>query len=132
MLSHKKDRIAWLYIAIPLFLLTVFTFYPLIKTVLISFFTQYNPTNDTFGSYFDLMAYQAVFIDNSFFTALANTTVLVIFTVGGSTILALLIAVGLNSIKPLQKIFQTIFFIPYVTNTLAVGMVFSLMFAHPT
>src|SRR5690606_39320844 len=89
------------------------------------------PTNDTFGSYFDLMAYQAVFIDNSFFTALANTTVLVIFTVGGSTILALLIAVGLNSIKPLQKIFQTIFFIPYVTNTLAVGMVFSVMFSHP-
>ena len=35
---------------------------------------------------------------------------------------------ALNSIKPLQKFFQTIFFLPYVTNTIAIGMVFSVIF----
>jgi multiple sugar transport system permease protein len=45
-----------------------------------------------------------------------------------STVLALLIAVALNSIKPLQKTLQTIFFLPYVTNSIAIGMVFAAMF----
>ncbi|MBN3491040.1 sugar ABC transporter permease [Acholeplasma equirhinis] len=130
MLDYKKDRIAWLYLAIPLFLLIVFTFYPLVKTVLISLFTQYNSLTDDFGKFFDLMAYQHVLGDRFFLGALGNTMIIVFVSVPISTILAILIAVALNSIKPLQKVFQTIFFIPYVTNTLAIGMVFSVMFTH--
>ena len=38
------------------------------------------------------------------------------------------IAVVLNSIKFLQKALQTIFFLPYVTNSIAIGMVFAAMF----
>jgi len=128
MLEYKKDHKAWLYVAIPLFLLVVFTFYPLVKTVLISFFSQYNSITDTFGSFFDIEAYKSVFRDQYFLAALKNTLIIVFISVPASTILALLIAVALNSIKPLQKIFQTIFFIPYVTNTLAIGMVFKVMF----
>ena len=60
--------------------------------------------------------------------AIPNTFLLVIVTVPISTALALLIAVALNSIKWLQKILQTIFFLPYVTNAIAVGMVFSVIF----
>lgn len=45
-----------------------------------------------------------------------------------SSFLALLIAVCLNSIKPLQRVLQTIFFLPYVTNSIAIGMVFAAMF----
>lgn len=131
MLDHKIDRKAWLYLAIPLVLLGVFTFYPLVKTVLISFFTQYDAVSNTFGNYFDLEAYKAVFRDPYFIKSLANTMLIVFVSVPVSTVLALLIAVSLNSIKPLQKLFQTIFFIPYVTNTLAIGMVFSIMFQHP-
>ncbi len=131
MLENKNDRKAWLYIALPMILLAIFTFYPLIKTVLISFFSSYNSISDTFGGYFDLAAYQALFSDPYYIGALSNTLVLVFISVPISTILALLIAIGLNSIKPLQKIFQTIFFVPYVTNTLAIGMVFSVMFSHP-
>jgi multiple sugar transport system permease protein len=131
MLEYKKDYKAWLYLAIPLFLLTVFTFYPLVKTILISLFSQYNAIDDSFGMFFDLMAYQAIFKDPIFIQSIGNTLLLVFVSVPISTVLALLIAVGLNSIKPLQKIFQTIFFMPYVTNTLAIGMVFSVMFAHP-
>ena len=131
MLEYKKDYKAWLYLAIPLSLLTIFTFYPLIKTILISLFSQYNAMDDSFGMFFDLMAYQTIFNDPIFIQSIGNTLILVFVSVPISTVLALLIAVGLNSIKPLQKIFQTVFFMPYVTNTLAIGMVFSVMFSHP-
>jgi len=131
MLDHKKDYKAWLYLAIPLALLSIFTFYPLIKTVLISLFSQYNPLTDNMGRFFDLEAYVVLFRDRFFINALKNTMVLVFVSVPVSTVLALFIAVGLNSIKALQRIFQTIFFLPYVTNTLAIGMVFSVMFSHP-
>ncbi|MDY0276801.1 MAG: sugar ABC transporter permease [Acholeplasma sp.] len=131
MLENKKDYKAWLYIGIPLLLLSIFTFYPLIKTVLISLFSQYNSIQDNFGKFFDIEAYKTVFRDKYFMGSLKNTLLIVFVSVPVSTVLALLIAVALNSIKPLQKIFQTIFFIPYVTNTLAIGMVFSIMFSHP-
>lgn len=131
MLENKNDRKAWIYLAIPLFLLTVFTFYPLIKTILVSLFSQYNVVGDQFGSFFDLFAYKTVINDPIFRSSIGNTLILVFVSVPVSTVLALLIAVALNSIKPFQKIFQTIFFLPYVTNALAIGMVFSVMFSHP-
>lgn len=131
MLEFKKDYKAWLYMGIPLFLLTVFTFYPLFKTILISLFSQYNAMDDSFGRFLDLAAYSTIFNDPNFIQSIGNTMILVFVSVPISTILALFIAVALNSIKPLQKIFQTIFFVPYVTNTLAIGMVFSVMFSHP-
>lgn len=131
MLDHKRDWKAWLYLILPLILLTIFTFYPLIKTFLISLFSEYNALTDDFGRYFDFYAYTAIFNDRFFTNALTNTMVIVFVSVPASTVLALLIAVSLNSIKPLQKIFQTIFFIPYVTNALAIGMVFNVMFSHP-
>ena len=131
MLDHKRDLKAWFYLLVPLILLTIFTFYPLIKTFLISLFSEYNALTDDFGRYFDFYAFSAIFSDRFFIGALSNTLVLVFISVPISTILALFIAVSLNSIKPLQKILQTIFFIPYVTNALAIGMVFSVMFSHP-
>lgn len=63
-----------------------------------------------------------------FSNCLVNTLLLCVLTVPVSTMLALLIAVALNAIKPLQKLLQTIFFLPYVTNTIAIGMVFAVMF----
>jgi multiple sugar transport system permease protein len=131
MLESKNDRKAWIYLAIPLFLLTVFTFYPLIKTVLVSLFSQYNVVGDSFGKFFDFEAYRVVLNDAIFQSAIENTLIIVFISVPLSTLLALFIAVALNSIKPFQKIFQTIFFLPYVTNALAIGMVFSVMFSHP-
>ncbi|MBE6646280.1 MAG: sugar ABC transporter permease [Ruminococcaceae bacterium] len=65
---------------------------------------------------------------SDFMVCLKNTLILTVITVPISTILALLIAVALNSIKPLQKLLQTIFFLPYVTNSIAIGMVFAAMF----
>lgn len=128
MLERKKDWHAWLYLSIPIILLIIFTFYPLVKTVIISFDRGYNSSIDRIA--FDLGFYNFVrlFQHPSFLTTLKNTMLIVFITVPISTILALLIAVALNSIKPLQKIFQTIFFMPYVTNTIAIGMVFAVLF----
>ena len=65
---------------------------------------------------------------SDFLICLRNTFILTVITVPISTVLALLIAVALNSIKPLQRMLQTIFFLPYVTNSIAIGMVFAAMF----
>lgn len=63
-----------------------------------------------------------------FGTVMKNTIILCVATVPISTFLALLIAVCLNAIKPLRRFLQTIFFMPYVTNSIAIGMVFAAMF----
>jgi multiple sugar transport system permease protein len=136
MLERKKDYKAWLYMLVPLLLLGVFTFYPLIKTVFVSLFSQYSSVSDSFGQSFNFEAYRALFYTTDpkftppFVTSLVNTLMVVFISVPVSTVIALLVAVALNSIKPLQKVFQTIFFLPYVTNVLAIGMVFQVMFGH--
>lgn len=130
MLEYKKDYKAWLYLAIPLLLLTVFTFYPLVNTFFISFMPNYNSITHDWGGEIGFGAYGI--LSNKFFLAsIKNTLIIVFVSVPISTALALLIAVGLNSIKPLQKFFQIVFFTPYVTNVLAIGMVFAAMFSHP-
>lgn len=117
-----------LYLLPALILLGIFTFYPLINTFIISFKEEYDFMTGTykgvgFGNY-------KLILDprNPFRTYLFNTMIIVFISVPISIILSLVIAVALNSIKSLQKIFQTVFFLPYVTNTIAIGMVFSVMF----
>lgn len=128
MLDDKKNYHAWLYMLIPMALMLVFTFYPLFKTIMISFDYGYNKYQDAFSFSFGFQAYRDIFAYKPFIQTLKNTLLVVFISVPLSTILALLIAVGLNSIKPLQKVFQTIFFLPYVTNSIAIGMVFAVVF----
>ena len=123
----KKSPKAWLYLLPALLFLGVFMVYPLIDVLIYSFEEGYNSASQTFfgvGPY----NYQYVLRDPYFLQALKNTFILVAITVPLSTGIALLISVGLSSIKPLRKLFQTVYFLPYVTNTLAVGLVFMLLF----
>ena len=87
----------------------------------------YNSASQTFFGV-GLYNHSYVLHDPYFLQALKNTFVLVIVTVPLSTGLALLISVGLSSIGRLRKLFQTVYFLPYVTNTLAVGLVFMILF----
>ena len=117
----------WLYLAPALAFLIFFMVYPLIDVFIYSFEEGYNSASQTYfgiGSY----NYSYVLRDPYFLQAVKNTFILVIFTVPISTILALLISLALNSIEKLKKLFQTIYFLPYVTNTLAVGLVFMILF----
>ena len=130
MVESKHQWKAWLYLAPAIILLLVFTVWPIFNTVAMAFQNGYNAMAAKRGASFDIGIQN--FIDvlgyGSFVKNLLNTMLLCVATVPISTALALLIAVALNSIKPLQKFLQTIFFLPYVTNSIAIGMVFAAMF----
>ena len=124
----KKNNIkGWLYLLPAILFLSIFMIYPLIDVLIYSFEEGYNfasQTHDGTGLY----NYSYVLHDTYFLQALKNTFILVIITVPLSTGTALLIAMALSSIKKLRELFQTVFFLPYVTNTLAVGLVFMILF----
>ena len=123
----KKSMKGWLYLLPALLFLGAFMVYPLIDVLIYSFEEGYNSASQTsFGV--GIYNYQYILHDPYFLQAVKNTFILVLITVPLSTGLALLISVGLASIKSLRKMFQTIYFLPYVTNTLAVGLVFMILF----
>lgn len=123
----KKNLKGWLYLLPAILFLGVFMVYPLIDVFVYSVEEGYNFASQT---YFGTGAYNYSYVlhDPYFLQAVKNTFLLVIITVPVSTGLALLISLGLSSIKPLKELFQTVYFLPYVTNTLAVGLVFMILF----
>ena len=123
----KKSFKGWLYLLPALLFLGVFMVYPLVDVFVYSFEEGYNSASQTFFGT-GLYNYRYVLRDPYFLQALKNTFILVVITVPLSTTLALLISVGLSSIQKLRELFQTVFFLPYVTNTLAVGLVFMILF----
>ncbi len=124
---QDQNKKAWLYLLPALIFLILFMVYPLIDVFIYSLEEGYNFASQTYygvGSY----NYSYVLHDPYFLQAVKNTFLLVVITVPVSTGLALLISLGLSSIRPLRELYQTIYFLPYVTNTLAVGLVFMILF----
>ncbi|MBQ9794411.1 MAG: sugar ABC transporter permease, partial [Clostridia bacterium] len=130
MVESKHKWKAWLYLSPAIILLLVFTVWPIINTVRMAFLENYNSMGAVGGKIyaFGIGNFKQVLDYKLFLNCLGNTMLLTVLTVPLSTILALLIAVCLNAIKPLQRVLQTIFFLPYVTNSIAIGMVFAAMF----
>ncbi|MDD6013334.1 MAG: sugar ABC transporter permease [Clostridiales bacterium] len=124
---EKNNAKGWLYLLPAILFLGVFMIYPLIDVFVYSFEEGYNSASQTFFGV-GLYNYSYVLHDPYFLQALKNTFLLVIITVPLSTGLALLISAGLSSIKKLRNLFQTVYFLPYITNTLAVGLVFMILF----
>ena len=133
MVDSKHQWKAWIYLAPAIVLLLIFTVWPIINTLRMAFLEGYNTMeavnpyinkvfNVGIGNFVRVISYPG------FITCLKNTMLLTVLTVPISTFLALLIAVALNSIKPFQRLLQTIFVLPYVTNSIAIGMVFAAMF----
>ena len=133
MVDSKQQWKAWIYLSPAIVLLMIFTVWPIINTLRMAFLEGYNTMEDV-NPYinkvfnFGIGNFTRVISYPGFLTCLKNTMLLTGLTVPISTFLALLIAVALNSIKPFQKLLQTIFFLPYVTNSIAIGMVFAAMF----
>ena len=123
----KQQRKAWLYLLPALLFLAAFMVYPLIDVFIYSVEEGYNFASQTYFGV-GLYNYSYVLHDPYFLQAVKNTFLLVIITVPLSTGLALIISLALSSIRPLRDLFQTIYFLPYVTNTLAVGLVFMILF----
>ena len=124
---ERNNLKGWLYLLPAIAFLGFFMIYPLIDVFIYSFEEGYNSASQTYFGV-GLYNYSYVLHDPYFLQAVKNTFILVIITVPVSTVLALLISVGLSSIKPLRELYQTIYFLPYVTNTLAVGLVFMILF----
>lgn len=124
---EKNNLKAWLYLLPALVFLGVFMVYPLIDVLIYSFEEGYNFVS---GTYFGIGLYNYGYVlrDPYFLQAVKNTMILVFITVPVSTGLSLLVSIALSSIEKLRNLFQTIFFLPYVTNTLAVGLVFMILF----
>ena len=124
---------AWIYLLPALVLLAIFTVWPIINTLRMAFLDDYCKAEEVKNgiSYFSfgIQNFVNVVAFKDFGICLKNTVLLCVLTVPISTVLALLISVALNSIKPLQRFLQTIFFLPYVTNSIAIGMVFTAMFS---
>lgn len=132
-METKNNWKAWLYLAPVIILMAVFTFYPILNTFYISFLKGYNYMTGsykgfTFDNYIDILSPSGKYFEDVIQIALPNTMLLTVITVPCSIALSLLIAICLNSIKCLKKLFQTIFFLPYVTNAIAIGMVFAVIF----
>ena len=135
--ASKNNWKAWLYLAPVIILIAIFLLYPLINTIFIAFAKDYSYTTgtfsgitlDNFGIIFKLVPAGAGGWEEYFITyAIPNTLIITFVTVPVSIALALLISVALNSIKWFQKFLQTVFFLPYVTNAVAIGLVFSVIF----
>ena len=117
----------WLYLLPAIVFLGIFMVYPLVDVFVYAFQEGFNFASQTYKGV-GWFNFDYVLRDPYFLQAVKNTFIIVIITVPVSTGLALLISLGLNSIKPLKNLFQTVYFLPYVTNTLAVGLVFMILF----
>ena len=124
---EKNNLKAWLYLLPAILFIGTFLVYPLIDVLIYSFEEGYNSASQT---YFGVGFYNYGYVlrDPFFLQAIKNTLILVFITVPLSTAISLAISVALASIKKLRDLFQTVYFLPYVTNTLAVGLVFMILF----
>lgn len=124
---EKNNPKGWLYLLPAMAFLGIFMVYPLVDVLIYSLEEGFNFASQT---YFGIGSYNYTYVlhDPYFLQALKNTFILVLITVPLSTGIALLISVGLSSIQKLRELYQTIYFLPYVTNTLAVGLVFMILF----
>lgn len=130
MVESKHRWKAWIYLSPALILLLIFTVWPIFNTLIMAFSEGYNSMTAVAGASFKfgIGNFVNVIEYKNFITCLTNTMLLTFLTVPISTVLALLISVCLNAIRPLQRLLQTIYFLPYVTNSIAIGMVFAAMF----
>ncbi len=130
MVDNKQQWKAWIYLAPAILLLLVFTVYPIFNTIRMAFLEGYSGLQAVGGTTFKfgIGNFVTVIKYRGFLQCLKNTILLTVLTVPISTLLALFIAVCLNSIKAFSRFLQTIFFLPYVTNSIAIGMVFAAMF----
>ena len=130
-LNTISSNYGWFFVLPAVILMIVFTFYPIINSLILAFKDNYNALGGKFDGW-GIENFQKVLTGNiaaaNFVDCLVNTLLFAVFSVPISTFLALIISVALNSIKTLQKLYQTLFFLPYLTSALAMGAVFASMF----
>ena len=123
----KQNFLGYLYLLPTLVITLIFVVYPLIMSFRMGFYEKYNYYTDE-GTGFGLSTFQFVLSDPNFQKALLNTFLIVVIAVPVSMVIALAIALLLNSGIKASKFFQAIYFLPYVTSVIAIGIVWSWLF----
>ncbi|WP_445661515.1 carbohydrate ABC transporter permease [Bacillus sp. FSL K6-3431] len=123
---NSKSVVPYIFVAPFLLSFLVFSFYPSIKAVIMSF-QKVLPGQVTFVG---IDNYTRIF-NPTFYKALSNTTIYVIFSVVILVTIPIILSVLLDSkfIK-FKTIFRASLFIPALTSTIVAGMVFRLMFGE--
>lgn len=123
----KQNFLGYLYLLPTLVITLVFVVYPLIMSFRMGFYEKYNYYTEV-GTGFGLSTFKFVLEDPNFQKALMNTFLIVVIAVPLSMIIALAIALLLNAGIKVSKMFQAIYFLPYVTSVIAIGIVWSWLF----
>lgn len=123
----KRDYNAYLYLLPAFALMAVFVLYPVVNTLVTSFKEGYRFLTGSFVK-FSFQNYVDILKDKTFLKAVFNTSFIAFVCVPFSMLTALLVALLLNSIKRLKGLLMTLFYLPQVTNVIAAGMVFALIF----
>lgn len=121
--SAENQPYAWLFLAPALSVILVFNVYPILRSVWLSFQKGSLLRHEFTG----LSNYRFVLNDPIFHTAIKNTSIYAFFVVPISLLISLLIAWLIYEKIKNKGFFETIFFIPYVTSTIAIGIVFKYL-----
>ena len=123
----KKSYKGYLYLLPSIIIMVCFTIHPLIRAIIMSFLGDYSIISNKYSS-IGIENYKNLFADPDFGKALRNTSIYVVCVVPASIFLSLVIAVLINSCKRFKAFFQTVYFLPYVTSVIAIGIVWRWMF----
>lgn len=119
--NQKK---AWLFLAPTLIFVTVFSVWPILRAFTMSF--QSGPLINMEWTGFS--NYQYIFSDPEFWRAIRNTLIYSVFAVPISLAISIMLAWFIFSKVKHSSFFETTFFMPYVTSTIAIGIVFRYIF----
>lgn len=117
---------AFLYLLPALSVIAVFQFYPVLKSFFMGFYTKFDYLTDTVEAV-GLDNFLYVLKDPEFVLAMRNTAVFAVISVPLGIITALVFALILNSNIRFQKFFRSAYFLPFVTSTTAVAVVWRWM-----
>lgn len=121
----KKNIIPWLFIAPALIFILCFSIYPLIETIYLSFMTQRRGDIVFVG----FSNFKRLLSDQYFFISLKNSLIYLVIQVPIMTMLAILLSIALHSgITKLKGLFRTIYFIPFIVESVAYSLIFILLF----
>ncbi|WP_035291703.1 sugar ABC transporter permease [Clostridium sp. KNHs214] len=130
-MSNNKNFKSFLkgimYVSPALIILTIFNIYPILKSFDMSFYTHYNYYKDIVYTR-GLDNFYYIFNDREFLLAVKNTFIYVLYVMPISIVLSLFVAILLNSNIKFRGFFRTIYFIPFVTSTVAISMVWRWMY----
>ncbi|MER2226798.1 MAG: sugar ABC transporter permease [Carnobacterium sp.] len=123
----KSTLRAWAYIAPMIAIIGVFNIYPILKSLAMSFYSDYNFYQDVVYAY-GWDNFIQIFNDPNFFLAIKNTFIFVLGVVPLSIMLSLGIALLLHNVQFLSGFFRSIYFLPFVTSTVAISIVWNWIY----